>query len=627
MLLLTLAAVVHSELHGGGAAWGCSSAGSHHVPDCVNYVTRNGCVGWSSFLPRAEARCAWQQHGGGAPPTAPMRPRRYELPMSVVRKPGRACADGADGGTRCSRTVVPRCPTAGFIAKEPSQWIGCCFDHRKDCLPLAGAAKHGWRAAVVPLMHGFQFGKAPYLAVPVSAAVNSAADCRAKCLRLAACAFGTFISSGARTGECWLAASTHVKRHPPCIGACASFSKVLLPAAEATSGGGVRGSVTAAMLAAAAAKRTLPPAAAVAATTAGATAVASAGGSGSPQHVPLHVMTSPTVATPTIPPALSSAALPAKASVHVGTGNSTACGAMTGLSVWRLLGVHGALYTDVDTSMCHFEQRVRRQLRATGHSKAEIDALLHGTKATTSDMGGVGGARQHAAAGLRVQYVSAIVGDERHWQLSGTHIEASSDSLSFSSGSDGGASNSNSNNSNNSNSSSSSSSSSNAASPRSFRSFRVIAYHPSLRGPTLLRAARALRWEVSWVGDTGRNSGRTTPGATGWKRVPRDEQGSGGGGNSGGGLYVDVNTAPCGFRFGDQPRYFPSLSGRVFGRFMRAVSGAHVVYYSHFAGFRVYVAQPACLCSPLPASACLCLLLLVSSQSMCLSFACSCPPS
>jgi hypothetical protein len=54
---------------------------------------------------------------------------------------------------------------------------------------------------------------------------------------------------------------------------------------------------------------------------------------------------------------------------------------------------------------------------------------------------------------------------------------------------------------------------------------------------TLIRIARSLRWQLSWIADGGRNTGRTNGGETQWKQVPHSKKA----------IYVDVNTIACGF--------------------------------------------------------------------------------
>jgi hypothetical protein len=143
---------------------------------------------------------------------------------------------------------------------------------------------------------------------------------------------------------------------------------------------------------------------------------------------------------------------------------------------------------------------------------------------------------------------------------------------------------------------------------------RVIVRHPRLRAEALLRAVHAEGWMVSWVGDAGRNAGRTVAGASGWQQVLVESQGGDGnmgdeesnplGGNTLG-VFLEVDTRLS--KFQGTPRYFPELyrSPAVAAAGSAAASGAlsaaeagtrgirvwgmHTVYHPRATSFRLYV--------------------------------------
>jgi len=106
------------------------------------------------------------------------------------------------------------------------------------------------------------------------------------------------------------------------------------------------------------------------------------------------------------------------------------------------------------------------------------------------------------------------------------------------------------------------------------RHIRVNVWHPSLRGKRLVNTALNHEWSVSWMGDTGDQSGLTTPGKTGWRQNPGDKKAA----------FVDVDTAYA--RFNTAPMYVSTLT---VGAGAHPVGG-HNIYRSTRYGFMVYLA-------------------------------------
>jgi hypothetical protein len=79
--------------------------------------------------------------------------------------------------------------------------------------------------------------------------------------------------------------------------------------------------------------------------------------------------------------------------------------------------------------------------------------------------------------------------------------------------------------------------------------FRIIVLHPSMKGKMLL-SAKKYSWRADWIGATGKNTGSTVPGDSGWVQHKRSKDS----------IYVDVDTTAC--QFADAvPKYFTSVSG------------------------------------------------------------------
>ena len=231
----------------------------------------------------------------------------------------------------------------------------------------------------------------------------------------------------------------------------------------------------------------------------------------------------------------------------VGQGGSSMCGGMTlagangthwfaNRTRWRRYGSRG-IYVDVDTSACGF-----------------------------------GGARRAKGPRQVPYYAMSVIGDQAFpddWQLTGTSAlsgyprpaRAKSNGGADDDDSDG----------------------SGDGAHVNADGFRAIVLHPTVTGPRLLRAATKFAWRVSWVGDTGRNCGRTTVGSTGWVQTGSMSKYT---------VYADVRVPLATSGFGDPsaypipPRFFTSLLGRQ-GHW--ATRGAHIVHEPTRHGFRVYL--------------------------------------
>lgn len=133
-------------------------------------------------------------------------------------------------------------------------------------------------------------------------------------------------------------------------------------------------------------------------------------------------------------------------------------------------------------------------------------------------------------------YVVSVIGDSGHWQLTGVTSVYSA----------------------------------------ARRTFRMFVWHPSLYAKNLLLAAQKYKWEINWLADTGRRSGITTAGHTGWKQFSQNL------------IYVDVETVNS--RYPVAPRYVTSIHGE---RDHWRAEGAHSIYNSEADGFRIYLLFPS----------------------------------
>lgn len=87
-------------------------------------------------------------------------------------------------------------------------------------------------ASIQPYSTKFQLGSAPFLEPDPNSWRNpnniqpKLRDCELQCLEMPTCRYGTYITSGSRRGECWLAANTTTTLSP-CNVECQSFVKLL----------------------------------------------------------------------------------------------------------------------------------------------------------------------------------------------------------------------------------------------------------------------------------------------------------------------------------------------------------------------------------------------------------------
>jgi hypothetical protein len=137
-------------------------------------------------------------------------------------------------------------------------------------------------------------------------------------------------------------------------------------------------------------------------------------------------------------------------------------------------------------------------------------------------------------------YVTSVVGDSAHWQLVGV----------------------------------------NSVYKATPTGFRVYVWHPVMRGHFMKFFAQKYKWRLNWLADTGKTSGVTKSGATGWKKVT----------NTNNVLYVDVSTKASGFK--STPEYVTSIHG---GKNHWKVTGAHAVYKPTKNSLRMYVVYPTAI--------------------------------
>jgi hypothetical protein len=109
-------------------------------------------------------------------------------------------------------------------------------------------------------------------------------------------------------------------------------------------------------------------------------------------------------------------------------------------------------------------------------------------------------------------------------------------------------------------------------------SFRINVWHPTLKGKILQSIAQHHKWQISWIGDTGSNSGMTVPGRSNWQQnifgVSADEKKH---------AYIHVDTSSS--AYSSMPIFLTGLYGAPSR--MRVV-GAHDLYLVSKAGFRLF---------------------------------------
>jgi hypothetical protein len=110
--------------------------------------------------------------------------------------------------------------------------------------------------------------------------------------------------------------------------------------------------------------------------------------------------------------------------------------------------------------------------------------------------------------------------------------------------------------------------------------FELMLWHPLLKAARLMAYAKRYEWRVSWIGDSGSNTGMTQPGLTGWNVHGEAE--------SSNYLHVDVDTG--GNNYTGTPRFFASIvCDRSTAKQAYKVQGGDIVYHPKKTGFRTYL--------------------------------------
>jgi hypothetical protein len=161
------------------------------------------------------------------------------------------------------------------------------------------------------------------------------------------------------------------------------------------------------------------------------------------------------------------------------------------------------------------------------HKLARTDWKAYGTDGLSVDID-----TSHCKFTSMPQYLATLTGKAKQWTLTGTSSIASKNNTHL----------------------------------------KIVVVHPSLKGLALFEAAKKYQWRVSWIGNTGHNSGMTSPGSSGWQLTKH------------GSLKLKVNTTGCDFNW--TPRYFASINGNT--KHWRT-RGAHIVYRAKRTGFVVYI--------------------------------------
>jgi hypothetical protein len=178
--------------------------------------------------------------------------------------------------------------------------------------------------------------------------------------------------------------------------------------------------------------------------------------------------------------------------VSVGETAGDICGGISGSESWKVFGTTG-LQAVVDSSKCNYK--------------------------------------------VAPNYMTSVVGDSAHWQLSGVNSIYDSKP----------------------------------------NSFNVKVWHPVLRGKFMQYFAQRYSWRMSWLADSGKSSGITGTGATGWRSVKGTKNV----------LVADVKTTASDYL--TTPRYVVSLHGEK-NHWM--VQGAHSIYHPKKDSFRVFAVYP-----------------------------------
>jgi hypothetical protein len=137
-------------------------------------------------------------------------------------------------------------------------------------------------------------------------------------------------------------------------------------------------------------------------------------------------------------------------------------------------------------------------------------------------------------------YMTSLIGDSAHWQLAGV----------------------------------------NSVYGASKQNFHVKLWHPVLRGKFMKLFAEKYGWQVNWLASTGKGSGITQLGKTGWKAVKGTKNV----------VYADVDVKASGFE--KLPNYVVSLHGKK-NHWM--TQGAHAVYHTTKDHFRMFAVYPTAI--------------------------------
>jgi hypothetical protein len=175
--------------------------------------------------------------------------------------------------------------------------------------------------------------------------------------------------------------------------------------------------------------------------------------------------------------------------VIVGSGLPYICGGLTAWSKWQLNGIWGELFVDVNTSNCAFGSKFSDDDGGGGGGGGKSGAKGNNNGKKDNMSGNKGNKSGKNAPKIGPVYLTSLLGG-------GAYLERGTLSLSLRLGENpswGGD-----------------------FDPLRKEGFRALLQHPILTGEVLLKAARDDKWQVSWMGATGRNTGTTVLGKTRW---------------------------------------------------------------------------------------------------------------
>ena len=120
--------------------------------------------------------------------------------------------------------------------------------------------------------------------------------------------------------------------------------------------------------------------------------------------------------------------------------------------------------------------------------------------------------------------------------------------------------------------------------------FRAVIWHPTHGGVVLLRLALRHRWQISWIGDGGRNCGITPPGTSGWLAAQQHDLAAGTA-RTAPAMLLRLNVDARASHFSRMPPVFvTALYGVPVNSDRRPLQGVHAVYNATVRGFTVFVA-------------------------------------